>query len=100
MSDDLKGKWWAWHLDNPHVWQLFERFALEAIRAGATRTSGWLIVNRIRWETAVITRGDDFKISNDFVALYVRLFQHSHPKYRHMFSTKPAKRLGETKRAA
>lgn len=100
MSESLKAKWWVWHQDNPHVWQLFERFALEAVRAGATKTSGWLIVNRIRWETAVVTKGDDFKISNDYVALYVRLFQHRYPQHRHLFSTKPAKRLGETRREA
>ena len=92
---DLKLRWWAWHKANPHIWQLFERFTMEAIARGATRLSGWLIVNRIRWETSVVTQGDDFKISNDFVALYVRLWRALHPAHAHVFTTKPAKRLGE-----
>ena len=88
----LKMKWWAWHRQNPQVYVLFERFTFEAIRRGHKRLSAWLIVNRIRWETTVVTRGDDFKISNDFIAFYSRLFMHNHPEYEGFFVTKEMKR--------
>lgn len=100
MTDlSLKQRWWNWHKANPHIWELFERFTEEAIGRGATRLSGWLIVNRIRWQTSVVTRGRDFKISNDFVALYVRLWQVRHPARASIFNTKTAPRLGERKEA-
>lgn len=87
-ADDMKARWWAWHKENPKVWALFERFALEALDKGMTRLSGWLIVNRIRWEVAM-TKGEEFKVRNEFIALYVRLFQKRHPQQAKMFTTKP-----------
>ena len=92
MDDSLKRKWWEWHKQNPHVYELFEKFTLDAISKGHDRLSAWLIVNRIRWETAVETRGDDFKISNDFIAYYARLFMHNHPRYEGFFKTKQLRR--------
>jgi hypothetical protein len=92
MDDSLKRKWWEWHKQNPHVYDLFEKFTLDAISKGHERLSAWLIVNRIRWETAVETRGDDFKISNDFIAYYARLFMHNHPRYEGFFKTKQLRR--------
>ena len=82
-----KERWWEWHLNNPHVYQMFERFALEAIRKGHEHLSAWLIVNRIRWESTVVTRGEDFKVSNDFIAYYARLFHALNPEHAGFFKT-------------
>ena len=84
----LKEKWWEWHKDNPHVWKLFEKFSLIAIAAGHQKCSAWLIVNRIRWETTIVTKGTDFKISNDFIALYARLFHVRYPQHDGFFKIK------------
>ena len=92
MTDDLKQKWWAWHKKNPEFYELFKRFTFEAIRRGHKRLSAWLIVNRIRWETMIVTTGDDYKIRNDFIALYSRLFMHEFPEYKGFFRTKPMTR--------
>ena len=83
-----KEAWWAWHKDNPQVWVLFERFALEAISHGRKKISHWLIVNRIRWETTIVTTGGDFKISNDHIAFYARLWKAKHPEHKDLFNTK------------
>ena len=91
MSQEIKRKWWAWHKANPHVYELFKRLTLEAIGRGHEHLSAWLIVNRIRWETSIETQGDDFKISNDFIAYYARLFMHEHPAHQGFFRTKALK---------
>lgn len=88
---ETKLKWWGWHKANPHVYDMFERFALDAIQQGHTHLSAWLIVNRIRWEVAMETSGDDFKISNDFIAYYARLFHANHKKHEGFFRTKKLK---------
>ncbi len=44
-------------MDNPHVYELFKRFALRAIRRGKRRLSVALITERIRWEVQVETKG-------------------------------------------
>jgi hypothetical protein len=88
----LKHEWWEWHKANPHVYELFKRFTWQAINSGHKHLSAWLIVNRIRWETSIETKGDDFKISNDFIAFYSRLFMHEFPQYQGFFRTKQLKR--------
>jgi hypothetical protein len=84
-------RWLDWHAANPQVYDLFKRFTFEAIDRGHRKLSAWLIVNRIRWETTVETMGGDFKISNNFIAYYARLFMDEHPEYRGFFRTKPLK---------
>jgi len=91
MSKTQKQQWWEWHKENPHVYEMFERFALEAYNTGRENFSHWLIMNRIRWETAIVTTGDDFKIRNDFIAYYARLFMVHHPQCRGFFRTKKMK---------
>jgi hypothetical protein len=93
MTDDLKTKWWAWHKENPEFYELFKKFTFQAIRKGHRNLSAWLIVNRIRWETMIVTTGNEYKISNDFIALYARLFMHEYPDYKGFFRTKPMKRV-------
>lgn len=87
-SDNLLA-WHAWHRENPTVWELFEHFALQAVNRGRTRIGHWLIIGRIRWETAVITTGDDFKIRNGYIAFYARLWRDTHPQYADLFEIRP-----------
>lgn len=82
------------HEENPHIYRLFKRFTFEAIRAGHKKLSAWLIINRIRWETDVVTKGGEYdpergsyyKIANGYVALYARMFQKDHPKHHEIFN--------------
>ena len=83
-----KQEWWEWHQKNPQVWQMFERFAYEAVVSGHKKISHWLIINRIRWETSIVTKGNDFKISNDYIAFYARLWKAKHPAHKDLFNTK------------
>jgi hypothetical protein len=77
-----------WHKDNPYIWKYFERFALEAVQKKRTKISHWLIINRIRWEVYIVTTGEDFKISNDFIAFYARLWREKYPEYKDLFNIK------------
>jgi hypothetical protein len=88
----LEQEWRAWHKENPHVYRLFNRFTREAISRGHQRLSAWLIINRVRWETAIVTTGNDFKISNDYIAYYSREFMRLNPQYDGFFVIKAMKR--------
>ena len=90
---ERKQDWWNWHCANPEVWLYFERFSLEAINKGRTRISHWLIMNRIRWEVNIVTTGEDFKISNDYIAFYARLWNARYPQHKNLFTIK--KMIGE-----
>jgi len=89
--EDKKKIWWEWHLKNPHVWKLFEKFSLQALDKGHKKLSHWLIINRIRWECAIETTGNDFKISNDFIAFYARYFNYKYPEHKGFFTIKKMK---------
>lgn len=43
---------------------------------------------RVRWEVMITTTGGDYKISNDHIAFYARLFVKVHPQYRFIFNLK------------
>ena len=89
-SPTQKERWWAWHQENPHVYLLFKRFTLEALAKRRHKHLGaWLVVNRIRWETSIeTTGGEDFKISNNCIAYYARLFMAHYPEHKGLFRTK------------
>lgn len=89
----LTDKFNQYHKDNPQVYELFKRFTFMAIRRGHNRLSAWMIANRIRWETSIETFSvDEYKISNDYIALYARMFMRDHPEYDGFFKTKEMKR--------
>ncbi len=89
----LKEKFDIWNEENPEVYKLFCKFTFQAIERGHKSLSAWMIVNRIRWETSVVTTGDEYKVSNDFVALYARKFMGDYPQYDGFFRVKKMKRL-------
>ena len=86
-----KEKWWGWHKENPQVYSMFSSYAHALINAGLTHSSAWLIINRMRWQTAIETKGGVFKISNDYIAYYARLWMVHNPKYDGFFRTKQLK---------
>ena len=91
--EEKKAIWWEWHKANPMVWEYFERFSLEVVKMGRKKVSHWLIINRIRWEVYFETTGADFKISNDYIAFYARLWKKRHPEHADLFNIK--KMIGE-----
>lgn len=78
-------KFYQYHNANPQVYQMFERFALEAILSGRKNFGAGAIAERMRWYTAIETKGDDFKICNDYRAFYARLFEEINPKHQGFF---------------
>jgi len=89
--EDRKQKWWGWHKDNPKVWEKFEEYTFDAINSGRKHYSHWAIINRIRWNKEIETQGGEFKISNDYICFYARLFHAKHPEHKDFFKLKPLK---------
>jgi hypothetical protein len=86
---ELRRKFEEYHAKNPQVYELFKRFANEAISHGRKTLSASLICERIRWETSVVTKSDDgFKITNNHMAYYARLWMEDHPLSGATFRTR------------
>ena len=81
-------KFEKFHQNNPKIWEYFCKFSNEAIDNGHRRISHWLIMNRVRWETSIVTDDKDYKISNNHIAYYARLWQETFPDRAHLFNTK------------
>jgi hypothetical protein len=63
----------AFHAENPEVYQLLCRYSREAKSAGRNHYGIEALFSRIRWHKQIETRGDDFKLNNDFRSRYARL---------------------------
>ncbi len=80
-ADQILDAFEKFHAENPEVWQLFQRFALEAVASGAAHYSAHAIIHRIRWHTEIETRDfDGLKINNNFFPYYARMFHLALPE--------------------
>jgi len=77
------------HEANPHVYQLFAKFAAEVRSRGHKRYSADAILHRIRWHCNVETESrDGFKISDHYSAYYSRLLAATDPTFKDFFETR------------
>lgn len=76
---------------NPEVWDLFRRFAFEAILAGRRRFSADAIMHRIRWFTQIETTGRPFKLNDHYSAFYARKFVRCFQKHAGLFELRRRK---------
>jgi uncharacterized protein YbjT (DUF2867 family) len=82
--------WHRFHMANPQVWELFERFSL-ALAATGRRGGARLVWERMRWELITTTRGAvEFKLNDHFPPFYARLFLERHPELAGFFETRTA----------
>lgn len=77
----------TYHSKNPHVYEMFKKFAFAAAAEKATYSAD-AVLHRMRWYTEIETRGDRFKINNNYAAYYARMFMKDFPQYRGFFRTR------------
>ncbi len=96
LKSDLELKFEQFHSDNPHIYTLFCRFALEAARR-RDHYSVAAIWERIRWHLDVETdeemknpddRDKSLKLNNNHKAYYARMFHKDHPHLDGFFRTR------------
>ena len=86
MAKTIRDKFIAFHKANPEIYDLFERFTLEALDSGMKRVGAKFVFERIRWEIYVSTKGAGYvvaskrllKLNNNFTPWYARLFMAKH----------------------
>lgn len=87
-------RWWKYHNENPRIYELFKEITFRAIKKGKRKLSATLVVNVIRWERYIETtdqKNGGFKINNDFVPYYARLFMRDFPQHDGLFVTRVLK---------
>ena len=74
-----------YHIDNPNLWELLLKFARQLKAAGRDSYSIASLFERIRWHAMVETKGDQFKLNNNYKACYARMLMAKHPEFQGMF---------------
>lgn len=67
------------HADNPHVYERLRSLALELVEKGHDHYSIKGLFEVLRWEYALTTRGSNFKLNNNYTALYARMLMDNEP---------------------
>ncbi len=106
--DEMAEQCTEFHRKHPEVWELFVQFSFDIIRKGFKNYSCNAIFERIRWEKdAGGDGGAQFKLNNNYRALYARRFMQMYPEHEGFFrtreqtsSTKPPTHLPELTPAA
>ena len=88
----MHGKWTSENFvqhdkENPQVYLMFERFALEAYKY-KKKYSAKSIFHRIRWETMVNEKDSQYKIDDGWISHYARKFMDQHPELEDFFETR------------
>ncbi len=74
------------HKDNPQIYALFQQEVFKAIRSGKKKLSARTIIEFIRWNIFLKTVNDeDYKINNNHIAYYARMFMNDHPEHEGIF---------------
>tara|TARA_R100001015_G_C4457877_1_gene45794 strand:+ start:192 stop:497 length:306 start_codon:yes stop_codon:yes gene_type:complete len=73
--------------ENPKVYDMFERFALEASKY-KKRYSAKSIFHRIRWETMITENEGRYKIDDGWISHYARKFMNLNPDLCNFFETR------------
>jgi hypothetical protein len=83
-------KWCLFHRENRHVFELFRRFATEALESGR-KVGARMITERLRWHSAIETNAKDFKINDHHSPYYARLLTGLDPRFEGFFTFKDSK---------
>jgi len=83
----LAEKYRIWIAANPHVLDVFEALAEPRIRAGK-RVGAKALAERVRWESALRTKGDPWRINNNHVAFIARDLIKRRPEWADAFETR------------
>jgi hypothetical protein len=81
----LKREFLIFHNKNPKLWFWIDHFALQRARNGWKHYSISSVIERARWETAIPTEEDIYKINNNHRAHYARMWMRKHPEYNGFF---------------
>lgn len=87
-SKTTRDKFIIFDRENPNVYKLYKKFAFQIIKKGYNRIGSKMIIERIRWETAINTNDEHFKINNNNSPYYARKFCVEFPEHTTKFHFK------------
>jgi hypothetical protein len=80
----MEQEFWDFHVLNPLVYELFDKFARTAARS-RPRYSARSIWHRMRWERDFATTDEEYKLNDHHSPYYSRLWLINNPENVHLF---------------
>lgn len=95
VPDDvtIRSRFRAFHAENPLVYHELVALAKDLRRRGHDRIGIGMLFEVLRWKRMLATRGDEFKLNNDYRSRYARLIMFREPDLRGIFETRRIRRL-------
>ena len=88
----LEKKFWEYHRSNPHVFELFKKYAQEIRDSGFRHYGSKSIFERVRWHLDVETLDPEgFKMNNNYSSRYARLLMFEDPTFEGFFRNRTLK---------
>lgn len=84
----IEQSWRKFDAENPIVYQTLIRLTRQAQDRGVQHLGIGLLWEVMRWEMLIAVSGDDFKLNNNYRALYARKLMRDFPEFRDMFRTR------------
>lgn len=94
MADnmDIELKFWTFHFANPHVYELFKKYAEDVLHAGYEHYGIKAIFERVRWHMDIDTEGGEgFKLNNNYTSRYARLLSQEDKRFCGFFRNRQLK---------
>lgn len=86
---DINDEFDVFHAENPHIYDLFVKFAAHAKNSGHQHYSAKGIFERLRWHMNVETNSaDGFKLNNNYTSRYARMLMEHDSTFRGFFRTR------------
>lgn len=89
MSDvsKLEKAFWLFHQQNPQVYEVLCTLARQWMQMkGKNKLGIKMLFERARWEIAMTTKSDTFKLNNNHTAFYARLIMQNEPDLAGVFA--------------
>lgn len=89
--ETIEGKFAHFHRLNPHVYSRLRQLALDLKGRGRNKYGIAGLFEVLRWEHAMTTTDDDFKLNNNYRAYYARLLMANEPELDDFFAIRVQK---------
>ena len=86
-SGSIQAAFERFHEANPHVYRALRAVALWCVRHDK-KVGMKAIFERVRWEFMIRTRGDGYRLNNNYSSRYARLLMENEPELTGFFETR------------
>ena len=87
-GETIQQRFESFHALNPWVARQLERMTADCAEQGFRHIGIGMLFEVLRYRYGAATRGDVFRLNNNFRSRYVRLLIEEHPEWTHLFEVR------------